>query len=112
MKRPNFQEKTEVKIISHDFSEYCRADGVERNTNMYGWRGKVVAVRGFDKHLRELEKPYSPDNYPEIWWVDAEFASPVDGSVGVTTFEDWENQLAPVQKKFITPKRKAYSSIC
>ena len=49
MKRPDFQEKTEVKVISHNFTEYVRVNGVETNTDMYGWRGTVTAITGLDE---------------------------------------------------------------
>jgi len=101
MKRPDFQEKTEVKVISHDFTEYARINGVETNTDMYGWRGTVIAITGLDKFGCMVPKPYSPDNYPVKWWVDVSIKSPVDGHECVTAFDNWEVQLQPVQKKFV-----------
>lgn len=110
MKRPDFQEKTEVKVITHDKHEYIRENGIERQLDMYGWRGKVVKITGIKDHIElkgtgkryeEVARPYTPENYPDIWWVDVKFKSPIDGSEYVTTFEKWEKQLIPVQKKFI-----------
>ena len=101
MKRPDFQEKTEVKVISHDFKEFVRENGVERDSDMYGWRGTVTAITGLDEIGCVVPKPYSPDNYPVKWWVDVSIKSPVDGRECVTTFDDWEKQLRPVQKKFV-----------
>ena len=101
MKRPNFNEKTEVKVITHDYKEYVCDKGVETHSDMYGWRGTVTKIRGFDEHLNELTAPYTPDNYPTVWWVDVSIKSHVDGREYVTTFDNWPEQLAPVQKKFI-----------
>lgn len=110
MKRPDFQEKTEVKVITHDKHEYIRENGIERQLDMYGWRGKVVKITGIKDHAElkgtgkryeEVARPYTPENYPDIWWVDVKFKSPIDGSEYVMTFEKWEKQLIPVQKKFI-----------
>lgn len=101
MNRPNFQEKTEVKVITHDFNDYACIDSVKHNVDMYGCRGVVVAIRGLDKNLNELSKPYFPGNYPDIWHVDVSIKSPTDGCEYVTTFDDWPKQLEPVQKKFI-----------
>ena len=101
MKRPDFQEKTEVKVISHDFTEYVRVNGVETKTDMYGWRGTVTAITGLDELGCMVPKPYSPDRYPVKWWVDVTFKSPVDGREYPTTFDNWEVQLQPVQHKFV-----------
>ena len=110
MKRPDFQEKTEVKVITHDKREYILENGIERQLDMYGWRGKVVKITGIKDHIElkgtgkryeEVARPYTPENYPDIWWVDVKFKSPIDGSEYVMTFEKWEKQLIPVQKKFI-----------
>lgn len=101
MRRPDFQEKTEVKVISHDFTEYVRVNGVETKTDMYGWRGIVTAITGLDELGCMVPKPYSPDRYPVKWWVDVTFKSPVDGREYPTTFDNWEVQLQPVQKKFV-----------
>lgn len=101
MKRPDFQEKTEVKVISHDFTEYVRVNGVETKTDMYGWRGTVTAITGLDEIGCVVPKPYSPDRYPVKWLVDVVFKSPDDGREYPTTFDDWEVQLQPVQKKFV-----------
>jgi len=101
MKRPDFQEKTEVKVISHDFTEYVRVNGVETKTDMYGWRGVVIAVTGLDEIGCVVPKPYSPDRYPVKWWVDVSFKSPTDERVYLATFDNWEVQLQPVQKKFV-----------
>lgn len=101
MKRPDFQEKTEVKVISHDFTEYVRVNGVETKTDMYGWRGTVTAITGLDELGCVVPKPYSPDRYPVKWWVDVSFKSPTDERVYLATFDNWEAQLQPVQHKFV-----------
>ena len=110
MKRPDFQEKTEVKIKTHDKYEYVRVGGVERRTDMYGWRGRVTKITGLKdrpelagtgRRYEEVEKPYTPENYPDTWWVDVSLKSPVDGTEYVVTFDDWESQLEPVQHKFV-----------
>lgn len=110
MRRPDFQEKTEVKIKTHDKYEYVRVDGVERQTNMYGWRGHVTKITGLKdrpeltgtgRRYEEVEKPYTPENYPDTWWVDVSLKSPIDGTEYVVTFDNWESQLEPVQHKFI-----------
>ena len=84
MKRPNFQEKTEVKVI--DYSHH-----------LYSKRGVVTAINGFDDKMQIISKPYSPENYPTKWEVLVMFH---DGG-WVKEFWDWPNQLEPVQKKFI-----------
>ena len=84
MKRPNFQEKTEVKVI--DYSHH-----------LYSKRGIVTAINGFDDKMQIISKPYSPENYPTKWEVLVMFH---DGG-WVKEFWDWPNQLEPVQKKFI-----------
>ena len=110
MKRPDFQEKTEVKVKTHDKYEYARVDGVERRTDMYGRRGRVMKITGLKdrpelagtgRRYEEVEKPYTPENYPDTWWVDVSLKSPVDGMEHVVTFDDWQNQLEPVQHKFV-----------
>lgn len=110
MKRPDFQEKTEVKVKAHGKYEYARVDGVERRTDMYGRRGRVTKITGLKdrpelvgtgRRYEEVEKPYTPENYPDTWWVDVSLKSPVDGMEHVVTFDDWQNQLEPVQHKFI-----------
>lgn len=93
MKRPNFQEKTEVKVISHDFTECVRVKGVETKIDMYGWRGVVTAITGLDKIGCMVLEPYSPGNYPVKWWVYVTLKSPVDGREYPTIFDDWESQL-------------------
>ena len=84
MKRPNFQEKTEVKVI-------------DNKHQLYSKRGVVTAINGFDDNMQIICKPYSPENYPTKWEVLVMF------HVGgwVKEFWDWPNQLEPVQKKFI-----------
>lgn len=84
MKRPNFQEKTEVKVI-------------DNKHHLYSKRGVVTAINGFDDNMQIICKPYSPENYPTKWEVIVKF------HVGgwVKEFWDWPNQLEPVQKKFI-----------
>ena len=84
MKRPTFQEKTEVKVI--DYSHH-----------LYSKRGVVTAINGFDDKMQIISKPYSPENYPTKWEVLVMFH---DGG-WVKEFWDWPNQLEPVQKKFI-----------
>ena len=110
MKRPTFNENTEVKIISHDCYEYGYENGVERKTDMYGWRGRVVKITGLKDHpelagtgkrYEEVASPYTPENYPDVWWVDVKFKSPIDGFEYTSTFMNWENELKPVQHKFV-----------
>ena len=101
MKRPNFQEKTEVKVVDRDYCEYTYIKGVEKNVPMYGWRGTVKEIIGFDADWNFIEKPYSSENYPSNWEVIAEFKSPTDGEKYTMSFRDWPKQLEPVQKKFI-----------
>lgn len=84
MKRPNFNEKTEVKVI-------------DRKHHLYSKRGVVTAINGFDDNMQIIYKPYSPENYPTKWEVLVMFH---DGG-WVKEFWDWPNQLEPVQKKFI-----------
>lgn len=93
MKRPDFQKKTEVKVISHDFTECVRVNGVETKTDIYGWRGVVTAITGLDEIGCMVPKPYSSGNYPVKWWVDVTLKSPVDGREYPTIFDDWESQL-------------------
>ena len=110
MKSPDFQEKTEVKVKTRGKYEYVRVGGVERRTDMYGWRGRVTKITGLKdrpelagtgRRYEEVEKPYTPENYPDTWWVDVSLKSPADGTEYVVTFDDWESQLEPVQHKFI-----------
>ena len=101
MKRPNFQEKTEVKVVDKDYGEYICIKGVEKTVPMYGWRGTVKEIIGFDADWNFIEKPYSPENYPSNWEVVVVFKSPTDGEMYTMSFRDWPNQLEPVQKKFI-----------
>ena len=82
MKRPDFQEKTEVKVI-------------DRGHHLYSKRGVVTAINGFDDDMRIVSKPYSPGNYPTKWEVLVMFH---DGG-RAEEFWDWENQLEQVQKK-------------
>ena len=84
MKRPNFQEKTEVKVI-------------DSKHPLYSKRGVVTAINGFDDNMQIIHKPYSPENYPTKWEVLVMFH---DGG-WVKEFWDWPNQLEPMQKKFI-----------
>lgn len=84
MKRPDFQEKTEVKVI-------------DRGHHLYSKRGVVTAINGFDDDMRIIHKPYSPENYPTKWEVLVMFH---DGG-WVKEFWDWENQLEQVQHKFV-----------
>ena len=110
MKRPSFQEKTEIKVISHTCTEYIHENGVETEHDLYGWRGRVTGITGLkmvhDKSTGKsqyvaIESPYTPDNYPTVWWVDAVVKSPIDGHEVKMTFSDWPSQIEPVQKKFI-----------
>ena len=89
MKRPNFQEKTEVKVVDKDYCEYTRIKGVEKTVSMYDWRGTVKEIIGFDASWNFIEKPYSPENYPS------------NGEKYTVSFRDWQHQLEPIQKKFI-----------
>ena len=101
MNRPTFNEKTEVKVISHDCSAFYHINGKDQEYDMYGWRGKVTEIIGFDDNKNEIAKPYTPENYPTKWWVNVRFTSPVDGMPFDMTFDNWPEQLATVQKKFI-----------
>ena len=83
MKRPPFNEKTEVKFINP-------------HSRFYGKRGKVAEIVGFDKDGNILEQPYSKENYPVSWDVHVS----VDGAYDVSCLH-WEDQLEPVQKKFV-----------
>jgi len=93
MKRPNFNEKTEVKVINKD----CQG---------YGDRGTVVKLSVYigedddpldpvlDKEL--LKKAYADGLEPKmVWWAQVKFTNPDDLS--------WfrADELEPVQKKFI-----------
>ena len=73
MNRPTFQEKTEVKIVSYNRAAFYRINGEDKNYDMYGWRGKVTEIIGFDDNNNEIGKPYTPENYPTKWWVNVEF---------------------------------------
>jgi len=101
MRRPDFQEKTEVKVVDKDYHEYTCIKGVEKTVPMYGWRGTVKEIIGFDADWNFIEKPYSSENYPSNWEVIAEFKSPTDGEKYTMSFRDWESQLEPVQHKFV-----------
>ena len=101
MNRPSFQENTKVKVISHDCIAFYHINGESQAYDMYGWRGKVTEIIGFDDNKNEITKPYTPENYPTKWWVNVRFTSPVDGMPFDMTFNNWPEQLAPVQKKFI-----------
>jgi hypothetical protein len=92
MDRPNFNEKTEVKVISH--IKYQNAD-------IYGWRGKVKEITGFDDNGNVINKPYSQENYPTKWYVYVDFISPINGCNYFLVFDNWSEQLEVVQKKFI-----------
>ena len=68
-KRPDFQEKTEVKVKTRGKYEYVRVGGVERRTDMYGWRGRVTKITGLKdrpelagtgRRYEEVERPYTP----------------------------------------------------
>ena len=83
MKRPPFNEKTEVKFINP-------------HSRFYGKRGKVAEIVGFDKDGNILEPPYSKENYPVSWDVHVS----VDGAYDVSCLH-WEDQLEAVQKKFV-----------
>lgn len=82
MKRPNFQEKTEVKVIDPKSTFYAR-------------RGTVSRVVGLDNDGYEVSKPYTPENYPSNWMVDVN----IDGND--YSFFDYPSQLEAVQHKFI-----------
>lgn len=101
MNRPTFNEKTEVKVISHDCSAFYHINGEDKEYDMYGWRGKVTEIIGLDDNNNEIAKPYTPENYPTKWQVNVRFMSPVDDMPFDMTFDNWPEQLAIVQKKFI-----------
>lgn len=101
MNRPIFQENTKVKVISHDCSAFYYVNGEDKEYDMYGWRGKVTEIIGFDDNKNEIAKPYTPENYPTKWWVNVRFTSPIDDMPFDMTFTNWPEQLTPVQKKFI-----------
>lgn len=92
MDRPTFNEKTEVKVTSH--IKY-------QNVDIYGWRGKVEEITGFDDNGNVIDKPYSQENYPTKWWVYVKFISPINGCNYLLVFDNWSVQLEVVQKKFI-----------
>lgn len=92
MIRPVFNEKTEVKVISH--IKY-------QDNDIYGWRGKVTEIIGLDNNKDEIAKPYTSENYPTMWRVNVRFTSPIDGMVFDILFDNWPEQLETVQKKFI-----------
>ena len=82
MKRPTFNEKTEVKVV-------------DKESKFYGKRGNVVRIVGIDSNGYEMPKPYSPENYPLNWVVDVM----IDNNA--YSFFDYETQLETVQRKFI-----------
>lgn len=82
MKRPTFNEKTEVKVI-------------DKESTFYGKRGNVVRIVGIDSNGYEVSKPYSPENYPLNWIVDVT----IDNND--YSFFNYETQLESVQHKFI-----------
>ena len=84
MKRPSFNEKTEVKVI-------------DKNNYLYSRRGVVTAINGFDDNMHLIPKPYSPENYPTKWEVLVKF----NNGEYIKEFYDWQKQLEPIQKKFI-----------
>ena len=101
MKRPDFKVGSKVKVISKDYTEYTRVMGIETNVSMYGWRGVVSDISGFDNEWKLIQEPYTSENYPTNWQVDVKFTSPNTGDEYVVSFRDYETQLAIVQKKFI-----------
>jgi hypothetical protein len=92
MNRPTFNEKTEVKVTSHILYQ---------NIDIYGWRGKVKEITGFDDNGNVIDKPYSQENYPTKWWVYVNFVSPINSCNYFLVFDNWPEQLEVVQKKFI-----------
>lgn len=92
MTRPTFNEKTEVKVTSHILYQ---------NTDIYGWRGKVKEITGFDDNGNVINKPYSQENYPTKWYVYVNFVSPINSCNYFLVFDNWSKQLEVVQKKFI-----------
>jgi hypothetical protein len=68
---------------------------------MYGWRGKVTEIIGFDDNKNVIAKPYTPENYPTKWWVYVKFVSPINSCNYFLVFDNWPEQLEVVQKKFI-----------
>jgi len=97
MKRPDFQENTEVKIIAKDLVGFDDILG----RKSYGLRGRVSAITGYDSDFNRLTKPYSPDRYPDKWVVDVTFEDADGGDDFEWSFDDWPNQLEPVQHKFV-----------
>lgn len=96
MKRPNFNEKTEVKVIAKDLIGF---DSILGHAS-YGLRGYVSAIIGYDNDFNQLAKPYSPDKYPDKWVVDVVFKD-ATGAEFEWSFDNWLHQLEPVQHKFI-----------
>ena len=91
MKRPNFNENTEVKVVSKDYVGY-------------GQRGKVVelamSIDGRDmissSEKETIKQAYADGFEPKItWYVHVKFA----GDDGNCWFR--ADELEPVQKKFI-----------
>lgn len=96
MKRPNFNEKTEVKVIAKDLIGFDNIIG----HSSYGMRGNVSAITGYDSDFNPVAKPYTPENYPSKWIVDVVFKDE-NGKEFEWSFDDWSKQLETVQKKFI-----------
>lgn len=100
MKRPSFQVGSKVKVITHDYKDFLHEHGVEHNV-MYGWRGEVVNILGFDNNWNYIPTPYAPENYPANWQIDVNFVSPINGDKVIMSFRNWETELETIQKKFI-----------
>lgn len=84
MKRPNFNENTAVKIV-------------DKKNALYGERGVVTAVNGYNDTWTPISKPYTPENYPTKWRVFVR----LDSCGAVKEFDDADNELEAVQHKFI-----------
>lgn len=97
MNHPIFQLNSKVRVISKNFVEnFTDKNGVEHETNMYGWNGVVVQISGFDKDANFIEEPYTSENYPEKWIVDVRFISPVDGVEWIQPFYNWETEIESI----------------
>lgn len=101
MNRPSFQVGSKVKVITHNYEEYTQFPSAEK-TNIYGWRGEVIRISGFDNDWNYIHTPYTPENYPTNWQIDVNFVSPInDNKITTSSFRNWETELEVIQKKFI-----------
>ncbi len=93
MKRPNFQEKTEVKVINKECQGYGNR-GTVAKLSVYIGEDDDPLDPVLDKEL--LKKAYADGLEPKmVWWAQVKFTDPDDLS--------WfrADELEPVQKKFI-----------